>query len=209
MLILFSKPSLIKNEADYINHLFDVGLEIFHVRKPKCSTQEVKDLLDAVKPEYLERIVLHQHYELLSQFTLKGMHLSRDAEKYGLARNYRHQVVSRTIHELQQLNEDQGNFEYLLISPLFDSISKPYYKASFTKENLKEAIATFNQKGLPTKLIALGGVNDQNILAAKNLGFHGVAMLGYFWNNFSSDKKDLSKKFKTVSEICQSSNVLV
>jgi thiamine-phosphate pyrophosphorylase len=209
MIILLSKPISFKNESDYINHLFDEGLEIFHLRKPKSSQQEVIELLNSIKREHLGKIVIHSHYDLLSQFPLRGMHLSREAEKYGLARNYRHLVISKTIHELESLNTTEANFEYLFISPLFDSISKPYYKATFTTNDLRKTISEFRQKNQKTKLIALGGINIDNINSAKEIGFHGVAMLGYFWNNFSFNKKDLSKKFKTVSEICQNSNVSV
>ena len=69
---------------------------------------------------------------------------------------------------------------YCFLSPIFDSISKEGYKANFDKLELKEFLA----KDRKTKVIALGGLTEENYLEVLELGFDGGAFLGSVWNKY-------------------------
>ena len=69
---------------------------------------------------------------------------------------------------------DKKMCDYVFLSPIFDSISKEGYASAFTSESIREAA----EKGIIDKrVIALGGVDENNLLQVKDFGFGG-------WNKF-------------------------
>ena len=76
---------------------------------------------------------------------------------------------------------DKKMCDYVFLSPIFDSISKEGYTSAFTSESIREAA----EKGIIDKrVIALGGVDENNLLQVKDFGFGGAAILGGLWNKF-------------------------
>ena len=83
-----------------------------------------------------------------------------------------------SCHSLEELSAHKAKFDYLFLSPIFDSISKKGYSGRFTREQLLEA----RDNGLiDKKIIALGGITAGNIPIIRELGFGGVAVLGSVW----------------------------
>ena len=78
-LITITQPAFFEGEAEAITSLFDAGLEILHLRKPGASYEDMEQLLNRLPPEYLKRIVTHEHFQLASFRNLKGIHLNRQA----------------------------------------------------------------------------------------------------------------------------------
>ena len=85
------------------------------------------------------------------------------------------------------LNLLSDHFSYAFLSPVFDSISKADYKAKQFDLSLR--------KKTSTKLIALGGITEENQYRAIDMGFDGVAMMGSIWNS-----EDKIKTFKNISQ---------
>lgn len=65
-LITITQPAFFEGEAEAITSLFDAGLEILHLRKPGASYEDMEQLLNRLPPEYLKRIVTHEHFQLAS-----------------------------------------------------------------------------------------------------------------------------------------------
>ncbi|MOA25898.1 hypothetical protein D3C78_1466510 [compost metagenome] len=74
------------------------------------------------------------------------------------------------MEELQQL----GMFEFVLCSPVFNSISKSGY---LTKETW------LITKEYSVKAVGLGGVEPLRFKHLKETGFSNAALLGYIWND--------------------------
>ena len=174
-LILLSPESNYDNEIYILHQLFEEGLQHFHLRKPNWSKEEVEDYLQQIDQEFLKRIVLHQHYELVEQYELKGIHLKSDT-KYEVS-EFRVQI-SRSCHYYNEVDKND-EFEYVFLSPIYDSISKEGYKAKFIKEELKQ----FLDKERKVQVIALGGLKSNNIQQCIQLGVDGVAILGGIWQS--------------------------
>jgi thiamine-phosphate pyrophosphorylase len=85
--------------------------------------------------------------------------------------------------------------DYLFLSPIFDSISKQNYMSRFPESLLYE----LKEKGvIHEKVIALGGVNKENISKVEDYGFGGAAVLGGLWEDFpkQQDTNTLLIRFK-------------
>ncbi|MEM1325181.1 MAG: bifunctional hydroxymethylpyrimidine kinase/phosphomethylpyrimidine kinase [Bacteroidota bacterium] len=184
MIIILSPPTLLPNEQQIVIQLFEVGLERFHLRKPDFSDIDIATYLSQIPMEYWNRIVLHSHHELTVQLGLGGVHWTeRDRkeksreELQALAADYRAEglQISAAVHNLNDLNVLGDICDYVLISPVFDSISKTNYAA-----NDQLSLEKWQGK-VDAKLIALGGISNQTFPQAITKGFDGVAALGFIW----------------------------
>ncbi len=183
MIIVFTAEQRIYQEDKIINHLFEEGLEVLHLRKPNYSFSECKHLINAIAPEFHNRIMVHQHHGLTELFDLKGVHFKEVFRKH-LSFSMPNYIefmqengfeVSTGFHCIYELIEKEELFDYTFLSPIFNSISKMGYKSkAFDFKNLEKA-----QK----RIIALGGINKFNISEIFEKGFDGAAVLGAIWKN--------------------------
>ena len=135
-LIVITTDSFFQDEAKAINTLFKEGLRVLHLRKPHSKQEELSLLLEQIKTQYLNRIVLHDHFELVNKYQLKGYHLNQ--RNNNPKEKHTDQTISRSCHRFEELQENDA-YDYLFLSPIFNSLSKPGYKKTFTEEELLRA----------------------------------------------------------------------
>lgn len=180
-LAIITQENVFDNEPDILNMLFDAGLPLLHLRKPNITKEKMRELVEGIDPIYYDRIVMHDHFELINSYKLKGVHLNgRNPEKP----QYHNSSISRSCHSLEELQRYRSEYDYMFLSPVFDSISKAGYYGNFRAESLNDAAL----KGIINKKIfALGGVSEKTIPLAVEYGFGGVAVLGALWGRYSTD----------------------
>lgn len=177
-LIIITSPDFLPDEARILTALFEAGLDMLHVRKPKADMHEVEKLLQEIPLDYRSRIVIHDFFLLKEPYFLGGIHLnSRYSE---VPENY-HGLLTRACHSLEEVEATAHRFSYVLMSPVYDSISKQGYRSGYSGEVLRQA----QKKGIiHEKVVALGGISAANLLEIKSLGFGGAALLGDIWNRY-------------------------
>ncbi|TDO24462.1 thiamine phosphate synthase [Pedobacter duraquae] len=178
-LIVITAPWVVAQEAQLINALFDAGMSCLHLRKPNWNVDQFDKLLRDVTPAFYQYIVLHQHHVLVDELKLKGVHYpeyQRLKTPPALISEHRKQglTVSTSIHNITSL-ADTSAFDYVFFGPVFNSISKSDYNA-LPIEAVKDL-----PKGQGPEIIALGGINLDNLSGALEIGFDGVAVLGHLW----------------------------
>ncbi|TPN87566.1 thiamine phosphate synthase [Aquimarina algicola] len=179
MLIILTSEKELDHEADQINALFKEGLQRLHLRKPNFSVDGYRALLDQIEPKYYDRIMLHQFHELTQEYALRGIHLQEQPRlDLGDALDVTLKVyanknlkVSSSFHSKEDIVACKGKFEYVLLSPVFSSISKVGYEGK-----------GFDVTDLDEYVIGMGGINEKTLQATFNLGFKGVGVLGGIWN---------------------------
>lgn len=198
--VVISDTSEIEGEHEILHQLFEAGLEIFHVRKPKFSTPKLRSYLEKIKPEYRERVVIHTHHELAIPFHLKGIHLTDRHRKKQFLQTWfmmkylrfkRPDIeVSTSLHLINSIMRYNPQYNYVFLSPIFDSISKVGYKNTFSDVTLRDAL-----KKTRYEVLAMGGVNYDVLEKVKDYGFKGFALLGGIWAN-----PDPVNEFKRILE---------
>ena len=157
-----------------------VGDFNFHLRKKNASVYETEKFLVKISPEFYKRIIIHQHFETALHFGLGGIHLPENLrQQLDEFKKTGNKIVSTSVHQLDNLNNIQEDFEYIFYSPVFKSISKNDYFPGMSIDELKLQIERSNSR----KLIALGGINKENFNEALQIGFVGVALLGAVWQH--------------------------
>jgi len=195
-LIVITSEKDVEGEINTIGHLFDMGLEFLHIRKPTYDLHKTEQLIESISKVFHPRIVLHHHYELIQRYNLKGAHLPEKIRKAGIT-NETQKIISTSFHKLDDILNEKMDFEYAFFSPVFRSVSKKGYEPSIKPEILNTFFQS-NKNKMPFPIIALGGITDKNILETKEIGFSGAATIGYIW-----ESPNPVEKFKKLQRILQ------
>ncbi len=184
-LIVISAEASFEHEVQLISQLFASGLQYFHLRKPNWTKDEMSNFLNALPVTYHNRIVLHSNFDLTEKFKIKGIHLNEENRK-NISAFYNKKIISTSFHSLEDIENNKYPFEYVFLSPVFNSISKSGYTGKFDLRKVEECFKSWKQqKRTMPEVIALGGVEAINISTVKRLGFDGAAVLGSIWGSTS------------------------
>ncbi|MBQ0057112.1 MAG: bifunctional hydroxymethylpyrimidine kinase/phosphomethylpyrimidine kinase [Bacteroidales bacterium] len=175
MYIVITRPQFTADEADAITAKFQSGLQRLHLRKPDSSIDDYRRLLSGIPACYHSRIVIHEHFQLLDEFSLCGVHLNRRNPEAPAGWTGH---ISCSCHTLEEVREKKARFDYVTLSPIFDSISKQGYASHFSIDQLEEA---HRQGIIDGKVCALGGVTPGRTEMLHGLGFGHIMVLGDAW----------------------------
>lgn len=197
-LILMTTPFFFVEEHQILTALFDEGLELLHLRKPNTEPVYSERLLSLLPEDYRRKVVVHDHFYLKNEYNLKGIHLGqRNPEA---PPRYKGQI-SRSCHSIEEVKTYKKEYDYLFLSPIFNSISKTDYPSHFDLNELREL---GRQKVIDRKVMALGGIDIDQIPQMRDCGFGGVVILGAFWQHFNlhetADFKELINYFRRLKK---------
>ncbi len=184
-LIVITSSKNIENEHHILGKMLDMGLPTLHIRKPKLSEANLKSYLKEFTKSQRKKIVIHTHLNLLMDFDLKGIHVSkrhrRARFKFFMTRTKLrlrrgHFLMGTACKSLSSLDETYKDFDYVMISPVF---TNPHgHRPSFNPGTLKRIIPIY-----PGKVIARGGATLDSINKAQEIGFAGIAFQRFIWDN--------------------------
>lgn len=188
-LIVITRPDFYAEEVEQIASLMLADSDfLLHLRKPEADAEAYRNVLRRLPEQILQRVTLGDHFELVDEFPVGGVHLSGRQKAYMGARRVR---ISKSCHSFEEL-ADISAYDYVFFSPIFNSISKQGYNAAFTALELKNAS---DSQLINEKVVALGGVDEETLPLLSPFGFGGAAVLGTVWKSFSIDR------FKRLAEM--------
>jgi thiamine-phosphate pyrophosphorylase len=185
-LLVISSPNRLALEPAIVSQLFAAGLTTLHVRKPGWSSAEVEDYLRQVPANYHARLVLHGHPELVRRYRLGGLHLTGQQRAAAVRRPLQlpGQTLSTSFHSLAEIIRHRRRYDYVFLSPIFDSLSKQAYVSGFRLPVVRTHLALLaTRTSYQPQVLALGGVTAENIDLLPPVGFVGAAALGAVWQS--------------------------
>jgi thiamine-phosphate pyrophosphorylase len=153
----------------------------------------MEEFIRKMNPKNIRRTIIHSHYNLIGKYNLKGIHLPEKVRtEEGIkevirAAKKKKLSVSTSVHSLTSLKEC-NQYDYVFLSPVFDSISKEGYKATISLTEFSDL-----RKELKSQVIALGGIDESTILKIKETGFDGAALHGVIWESANEAAANFSK----------------
>lgn len=171
IVIVFTAPEPVEGEAQIITRLLSTGAADFvHLRRPDATSEELRSLIEAIPADLHNRLRIHSHFELAAMYGLGGIHLN---SRYPVAPiGSRH--ITASCHSLGEVPAAVSPYDYVTLSPIFDSISKPGYASAFSPEECSRVLKA-------SRVVALGGVRPEHLGRLRNAGFYGAALLGAIW----------------------------
>lgn len=185
-IIVISSSGESETEPIIVTQLFENGLDIFHLRKPKFSTKQLKNYIESIPKGFHSRIVIHTHHKLARKFRLKGVHLTKTHKKRKFKTWFTLKMlkmknpsltVSTSFRTIASLFESEHSYDYVFLSPVFDSLTGKF-QSGFSAHSLKAALARTQHK-----VIARGGIDINGIEKVKELGFEGFALYTAIWKS--------------------------
>lgn len=172
-LVVITQPFFFPGEVYLLEGLLTAGLEKLHLRKPGAGEEDLEVLLRQLSPRWYPRLVLHGSRELrglASRYGIPQLHCPlRELSGQTAVR------LSSSLHSWEELKEIEGaGLDYVFMSPVFNSISKPGYMA-------KPSLLQRPAGPYPCKVIGLGGIDKDTIGELVRGGWDGAAVLGWIW----------------------------
>lgn len=170
--IIFTLPQPVEDEAERITGMLDSDKSLtVHLRHPGLDEEALANVIAAIPSRLHNRLRLHDHFGLLERFGgIGGVHLnSRNREAPAGAR-----CVSRSCHSIEEARREVSRYDYVTLSPVFESTSKPGYAPESDLLNLP---ADLQRAGV----VALGGVGEADGPLLRRHGFSGMARMGSAW----------------------------
>lgn len=174
-IVVLTTPNSFNEETTICNALFDSGLEQLNLRKPTGQREEYIEFIEKIEPQFRNRIVIHDYYDLADIYNLKGIHLN-SKKKCTFKQADKYSYVSVSCHSIDEIKNIDNNITECFLSPIFDSITKEGYHKAFDHSYLQKTIPELNHP-----IIALGGIDASNIYQTFEIGFAGAALLGGIW----------------------------
>ncbi|WP_288097242.1 thiamine phosphate synthase [Hydrotalea sp.] len=185
-LIVITPPENTSNETEMIHQMFQLGLQRLHIRKPNASIEDYHKFIEKIDPSFYPRISIHAHPELIKSFTSIGYHCTgttlQNPAKMASVFSNAPRIISASFHSWKELENNNHPFEYIFISPVFNSISKSGYTGNINISDIQATrLKITTQKKVCPKIIGLGGISETNLHLLFNAGFDGIAAIGSIW----------------------------
>jgi len=169
-------------DFEVLNNLFTADLDLVYLRT-NLNDVNWERLIAKINPAFSDRIIITVSAQEFKQKSDLIKHW-KEAER----KDYQpdmlpsDMVYSTSVHYLTDILDLPACFRYVFYSPVFPSISKPGYNPQISLITLKQDLEKLRKKNaeLP-QIIALGGVQAENVKKVKDTGFNGVALMGALW----------------------------
>lgn len=199
MRIAITPPQLCDSDIEHLGSavtslLDDAGWNRVHLRFPAVDAILLKRLIDLIPDSLWPRLTLHDNYDLALERGL-GIQLNNRNVTPDHASMKKAAAISISCHSVDEvISLASPLVDYVTLSPVFDSISKPGYEAAVFETECLASLGIGK-----TGLIALGGVNIDKVETLARLGFDGYAVLGALpWNQPVSEIIKVAKQFKDI-----------
>lgn len=182
MIQVITHPGYIPDETKIWEKLLTEGADSILLRKPGWLEADYLSLLSRADPACYSKLMIADHATLCERYELQGLHF-REAARANITaeqlNSYQQKgwLLSTSIHSVDTLHVASNDWDQLLLSPVFNSISKKGYLSSF-RENFR-----LNKDGFEGNVLALGGINNSTAGKAREMQFDGIAVLGAIWEN--------------------------
>lgn len=183
-LIVITSPEPVPEESRIIREIIEAGAWKIHLRKPTLDLNGIEKLLDQIPAALHKQLVTYDH--LIPDAEIGGIHFRK-----GMAQNAQIEELkargictSTSVHSFEEVFQEE-DYDYLLIGPLFRSLSKPGYGPGPLGSPINSNV----------RLFALGGIDEKNIAALDQKIFSGAAILGAIWQD-----KDPVEKFRMIKK---------
>jgi len=187
--IVYTPANNLENEVEIITQLLDNGADYLYIYKPELDDFSLVDFVESIPEKYWKQCI-STSLIITKEFDLGGYHFIRDIVQKNELYNEKilawlketNKISSVTAHNVDELKKYAVNFNHVVVSPLFPSISKENYSYDWNMEELQSTVSS-RLLTVDCKLFAVGGVDETKIPIVKKLNFDGIGLLGALWNN--------------------------
>lgn len=192
---VLSPTGSVRSETKIVCELFESGLELYHLRKPRWGLERTRTWLKSIPKKFRHRIVLHQFPELVKEFALGGFHIQANE---AIPESVPREKISVQCQDYADVEKFGKKFRRIMLGPVFPKEGRDLTVPARTLQEYAAIVAYHRKQGGTTKIFAFGGVEEGNVKQCKKMAFDGIAVVGAIWDEGKNPVpafKKLSKKW--------------
>jgi thiamine-phosphate pyrophosphorylase len=180
-LLLVTDRSLVRERSleSALRESVDAGVPAIQLRERDLYTRELLSLagqIHAMTKSRGVRLIINDRVDLVQALDLDGVHLRASSLPVSVVRRVLGPrrligVSTHSVKEVQQAGDDGA--DYVILGPIFETPSKREFGAPLGLAALADAC---RRSSVP--VFAIGGMTIKRIVAARDAGASGVAMIG-------------------------------
>ena len=178
------------------------GVTVFQLREKNTDYDHFKNIALRIKPicaEYDVPFIINDNVKLAKEIDADGVHLGQDDLDITAAREYigKDKIIGVSAHNVEEALAAQINgADYLGSGAAFVTSTKT--DAGAIDHKVLSAVA----HSVKIPVVAIGGINADNITQLQNLGLDGVAVVSAIFaaEDIPSAVRDLKSKAELVAE---------
>ena len=153
------------------------GVTVVQLREKECTSREFYEMAKAVKTitdAYEVPLIINDRIDIALAVGADGVHLGQKDIPVGVARNLlgADKIVGATANTMELAKEAwRAGADYLGVGDVFGTTTKSDTK-HITLEDLKAI-----REAVEIPVVAIGGVNEENIALLKETGVDGAAVI--------------------------------
>ncbi len=164
--------------ADIISQAIDGGVETVQLREKGLSSVELYNLASEMRKITREKganLIINDRVDIALAVDADGVHLGWQSLGIGIVRKMigHDKLIGFSVHNLQEAEkaEDSGA-DYVTISPIFETVYKDYFVEPLGTEKIGKI-----KEEIDIPVIALGGINENNVNGVLENGADGIAVI--------------------------------
>ena len=164
--------------TDIIEQAVEGGVGTVQLREKDLSTRDLfdlaKEIREITKKEDVN-LIINDRVDIAIAVDADGVHLGWQSLEIGIVRRMMGQdkLIGFSAHSLREAERaENSGADYVTISPIFDTVNKDY----FIKPLGVDEIAKIKER-INIPVIALGGINENNVNKVLKNGADGIAAI--------------------------------
>jgi thiamine-phosphate diphosphorylase len=184
-----------QNHYDIIERSCQAGARIVQYRDKTSNRKVMLDTAHKIRQitaQYNTRFIVNDYIDLALISKADGVHLGQDDVSIQEARKVAGDdlIIGISTHSLEQALKAQKNgADYIAIGPVFSTPTKKEYQP-IGLDIVRQVVAAIS-----VPLVAIGGLNLDNMADLKKIGIKNIAMVRGFQNNTKQMVKQVNALF--------------
>jgi thiamine-phosphate pyrophosphorylase len=160
------------------------GCKWIQLRMKGADADDIRRAVDKLKPLSQEKgaiLILDDHVELTSQLDIDGVHLGKNDMPPGEARALigEKYIIGGTANTFEDIkNLVAQGVDYIGLGPFRYTETKQNLSAILGIEGYKNILSQCRATGITTPIVAIGGIEPDDIPTIMQAGVSGIALSG-------------------------------
>lgn len=165
-----------------VNEVCDAGVKWVQLRAKNISEKELLPMAEEVKgicDQSGVKLIINDHPELAKSINAHGVHLGKNDMSPAKARRIlgSEMIIGGTANTHQDIHGlIESGVDYIGYGPFGPTKTKNNLSPVLGIEGYKKAVNYCNENGFDVPLIAIGGINENDVESILSIGIHGIAI---------------------------------
>jgi thiamine-phosphate pyrophosphorylase len=186
--------------VDIISQAIDGGVETVQLREKGLSTVELYVLASEIREITREKganLIINDRVDIALAVDADGVHLGWQSLGIEIVRKMigHDKLIGFSAHNLQEAEKaENSGADYVTISPIFDTAYKDYFIEPLGTEEIGKI-----KEEIDIPVIALGGINENNVNSVLENGADGIAVISAILQS-ENPRQSASRLYKEIKK---------